>query len=68
MGGVDGEVYGVEMVKGGGDLREKRVEELIRVDGKEFGVGKRKVEIGEVNTVDMGEVRAREGEIEGKIN
>uniref|UniRef100_UPI0028D40E58 DHHA2 domain-containing protein n=1 Tax=Bacillus pumilus TaxID=1408 RepID=UPI0028D40E58 len=56
------------MVKGGGEVREKRVEELIRIDGKELGVGNRKVEIAEVNRVDIGEVTAREDEIEGKMN
>ncbi|BBP93552.1 hypothetical protein BsIDN1_71700 [Bacillus safensis] len=67
--GVDPEVYGLDMLKAGADLSQKTVQELITLDAKkEFALGKSKVEIAQVNTVDIAEVTARQADIEAKIN
>ncbi|WP_313957088.1 DHHA2 domain-containing protein, partial [Staphylococcus epidermidis] len=68
MAGVDPEVYGLDMLKAGADLSQKTVQELITLDAKEFALGNSKVEIAQVNTVDIAEVTARQADIEAKIN
>ncbi|MFP3718087.1 DHH family phosphoesterase, partial [Bacillus safensis] len=68
IAGVDPEVYGLDMLKAGADLSQKTVQELITLDAKEFALGKSKVEIAQVNTVDIAEVTARQADIEAKIN
>ena len=68
IAGVDPEVYGLDMLKAGADLSQKTVQELITLDAKEFALGNSKVEIAQVNTVDIAEVTARQADIEAKIN
>ncbi|EDW21256.1 manganese-dependent inorganic pyrophosphatase [Bacillus pumilus] len=68
IAGVDPEVYGLDMLKAGADLSQKTVQELITIDAKEFALGNSKVEIAQVNTVDIAEVTARQADIEAKIN
>ncbi|MDF2946129.1 MAG: manganese-dependent inorganic pyrophosphatase [Bacillales bacterium] len=61
---VDLEVYGLEMLKAGADLSDKTVEQLITIDAKEFQMGNAKVEIAQINAVDLQEVFERQNEIE----
>jgi manganese-dependent inorganic pyrophosphatase len=64
IAGVNAEEYGLEMLKAGADLSSKTTEELISLDAKEFSMGNSKVEIAQVNTVDVNEVLARQSELE----
>ena len=68
IAGVDSQVYGLDMLKAGADLSQKTVQELISLDAKEFAMGERKVEIAQVNTVDVKDVLARQSEIEATLD
>ncbi|MDQ4710960.1 manganese-dependent inorganic pyrophosphatase [Bacillus subtilis] len=65
---VDAEEYGLNMLKAGADLSKKTVEELISLDAKEFTLGSKKVEIAQVNTVDIEDVKKRQAELEAVIS
>ncbi|MCO8148701.1 manganese-dependent inorganic pyrophosphatase [Bacillus subtilis] len=67
IAGVDAEEYGLNMLKAGADLSKKTVEELISLDAKEFTLGSKKVEIAQVNTVDIEDVKKRQAELEAVI-
>jgi len=67
IAGVDPEVYGLDMLKAGADLSGKSVSQLIGIDAKEFQMGKSKVEIAQVNAVDVQEVLAHQAELEAAI-
>ena len=68
IAGVDAEEYGLNMLKAGADLSKKTVEELISLDAKEFTLGSKKVEIAQVNTVDIEDVKKRQDELEAVIS
>ncbi|UTL72723.1 manganese-dependent inorganic pyrophosphatase [Bacillus halotolerans] len=68
IAGVDAEEYGLNMLKAGADLSKKTVEDLISLDAKEFTLGSKKVEIAQVNTVDIEDVRKRQAELEAVIS
>lgn len=72
IAGVNMDIYGLEMLKAGTDLDGKPVAELISMDSKEFTMGGEKVEIAQINVIDINEVyanqRALESEIAGVIN
>lgn len=68
IAGVDAEVYGLDMLKAGADLSGKTIQQLISIDGKQFQMGNSKVEIAQVNTVDVDDVLSRQGELEDAIN
>ncbi|WP_071460377.1 manganese-dependent inorganic pyrophosphatase [Bacillus massilinigeriensis] len=68
IAGVDAEKYGLDMLKAGADLSTKTVPELISLDSKEFQMGSFKVEIAQVNTVDVNELLARREELEAELN
>jgi manganese-dependent inorganic pyrophosphatase len=65
---VNGESYGLAMLKAGADLSEKTISELISLDAKEFQMGSYKVEIAQVNAVDTNDVISRQAELEAAIN
>ncbi|MDG5786329.1 manganese-dependent inorganic pyrophosphatase [Evansella sp. AB-P1] len=67
IAGVDSEAYGLEMLKAGADLSEKTPGELISLDAKEFQMGDAKVEIAQVNAVDVNEVLALQSELEKEM-
>ena len=67
IAGVDIESYGLDMLKAGTDLAGKTVAELLSLDAKEFTMGQARVEIAQVNTVDVNDVLARKAEIEDAI-
>ncbi|CAI6327319.1 manganese-dependent inorganic pyrophosphatase [Bacillus subtilis] len=68
IAGVDAEEYGLNMLKAGADLSKKTVEELISLDAKEFTLGSKKIEIAQVNTVDIEDVKKRQAELEAVIS
>ncbi|MBJ7895287.1 manganese-dependent inorganic pyrophosphatase [Bacillus atrophaeus] len=68
IAGVDAEEYGLNMLKAGADLSKKTVEELITIDAKEFNLGGKKVEIAQVNTVDIEDVKKRQPELEAALS
>ncbi|WP_304458097.1 manganese-dependent inorganic pyrophosphatase [Alicyclobacillus sendaiensis] len=63
LAGVKLEEYGLQMLKAGADLSQKTVDELLTLDAKEFQMGHAKVEIAQVNAVDVNDVLAKKGEI-----
>ncbi|WP_438421008.1 manganese-dependent inorganic pyrophosphatase [Bacillus siamensis] len=68
IAGVDAEEYGLNMLKAGADLSKKTVEELISLDAKEFTLGSKKVEIAQVNTVDIEDVKKRQPDLEAALS
>ena len=66
---VDAEVYGLEMLKAGADLSGKTIADLISLDAKEFTLEDGlKIEIAQVNAVDIEEVMQQQQELETAIN
>ncbi|MCR8844275.1 manganese-dependent inorganic pyrophosphatase [Paenibacillus sp. SC116] len=65
---VDAEQYGLEMLKAGADLSDKTIEQLVSIDSKEFTMGSAKVEIAQVNAVDVNDVLGRQAEVEAVLN
>lgn len=65
---VDMEAYGLEMLKAGTNLSTKSEEELLSMDAKSFPMGTKSVRIGQVNTVDVSEVLARQGALEAAMS
>ncbi|MFF2481525.1 manganese-dependent inorganic pyrophosphatase [Paenibacillus sp. NPDC058071] len=68
IAGVDAQTYGLEMLKAGADLRDKTIEQLISLDAKEFQMGSYKVEIAQVNAIDVNDVLVRQQELEAALN
>lgn len=64
---VDLEAYGLEMLKAGTNLSDKSEEELLTMDAKSFPMGNFNVRIGQVNTVDVAEVLARQSSLEAAM-
>jgi Inorganic pyrophosphatase/exopolyphosphatase len=67
IAGVNPEEYGLAMLKAGADLSKKTVDELLSLDAKEFQMGSAKVEIAQVNAVDVNDVLSRQAEAEDNI-
>ncbi|MCM3714693.1 manganese-dependent inorganic pyrophosphatase [Alkalihalobacillus oceani] len=67
IAGVDSEEYGLAMLKAGADVSDKSAKDLLSLDAKEFQMGQHKVEIAQVNTVDVEEVFAKQTELEAEI-
>ncbi|SDS44278.1 manganese-dependent inorganic pyrophosphatase [Paenibacillaceae bacterium GAS479] len=68
IAGVDAESYGLNMLKAGADLSDKTIAQLISLDSKEFSMGAAKVEIAQVNAVDLNDVFSRQAEVEAALN
>ncbi|CAM3928046.1 manganese-dependent inorganic pyrophosphatase [Cohnella lubricantis] len=68
IAGVDPEKYGLDMLKAGANLADKSIDELVSLDAKEFSMGTAKVEIAQVNAVDVNDVLSRQAELETKLN
>lgn len=64
---VDIAKYGLDMLKAGADLSDKTVEQLITLDAKEFQMGDAKVEIAQVNAVDVNDVLSQQTAIEAAL-
>lgn len=61
---VDAEEYGLAMLKAGADLSDKSLEELVSLDAKEFTFGDVKIEIAQVNAIDVNDVMDRQEALE----
>lgn len=68
IAGVNAETYGLDMLKAGADLSDKTIAQLISLDAKEFSMGNAKVEIAQVNAVDVNDVLSRQAELEDALN
>ncbi|NBD23815.1 manganese-dependent inorganic pyrophosphatase [Paenibacillus glycinis] len=68
IAGVDADTYGLDMLKAGADLSQKTIAQLISLDSKEFSMGGSKVEIAQVNAVDVNDVLSRQAEVEDALN
>lgn len=67
IAGVDADQYGLDMLKAGADLSDKSIAQLISLDAKEFAMGGAKVEIAQVNAVDVNDVLSRQAELEDAL-
>ncbi|MDH4616863.1 manganese-dependent inorganic pyrophosphatase [Brevibacillus sp. AY1] len=67
IAGVDLQTYGLAMLKAGADLSDKTITELISLDAKEFQMGSAKVEIAQVNAVDVNDIMHRQAELEAAL-
>jgi manganese-dependent inorganic pyrophosphatase len=68
IAGVDISTYGVDLLKAGAGLSEKTPGELISLDAKEFSMGDTKIEVAQVNAVDLDDVMSRQAELETAMN
>ncbi|GGA50279.1 manganese-dependent inorganic pyrophosphatase [Paenibacillus physcomitrellae] len=68
IAGVEAEVYGLDMLKAGADLSQKTIADLVSLDAKEFQMGGSKVEIAQVNAVDVNDVLSRQAELESALS
>lgn len=68
IAGVDADSYGLDMLKAGANLSDKTIAQLISLDSKEFNMGNAKVEIAQVNAVDVNDVMNRQDELEAALN
>ncbi|MCC3371722.1 manganese-dependent inorganic pyrophosphatase [Cohnella sp. REN36] len=68
IAGVNADTYGLDMLKAGANLIDKSIDELVSLDAKEFSMGSAKVEIAQVNAVDVNDVLSRQAELEDKLN
>ncbi|WP_071131467.1 manganese-dependent inorganic pyrophosphatase [Enterococcus timonensis] len=60
---VDLEEYGLELLKAGTNLASKSVHDLLEMDAKSFPLNGVNVRIGQVNTVDLDEIKARKTDL-----
>lgn len=67
IAGVELEKYGLDMLKAGTDLGDKTISELLSMDAKEFTMGSSKVEIAQINVVDIEAIYEKQAEIEAEI-
>src|SRR5690625_593298 len=67
IAGVDAENYGLDMLKAGTDVSDKTIAELLAMDAKEFTMSNSKVEIAQINAVDIDSVYAKQEEFEAEI-
>lgn len=66
---VDAHVYGLDMLKAGADLSNKTLEELLSLDAKEFTLEDGlKIEIAQVNAVDIEDVMKNQRALESLID
>jgi manganese-dependent inorganic pyrophosphatase len=64
IAGVDLQSYGLEMLRAGASLRDLSIAQLISRDSKEFAMGGARVEIAQVNAIDVEEVLSRQAELQ----
>ncbi|CAM3221723.1 manganese-dependent inorganic pyrophosphatase [Filibacter tadaridae] len=67
LAGVDALEYGLDMLKAGADLSNKTLEDLVKLDAKEFAINEAKVEIAQVNAIDVNDVMKRQPELENLL-
>lgn len=66
-GEEDYEKYGIEMLKAGTNLAAKSDADIVDGDAKTFELGDKKLRIGQVNTVDLDDVFARQADLEKQM-
>lgn len=64
LAGVDYEQYGLDMLKAGTNLASKSDNDIVDGDAKTFEMGDLTLRIGQVNTVDLNDVFARQADLE----
>lgn len=64
---VDVDVYGLDMLKAGTNLGDKSELAIINGDAKTFPMGGKNIRIGQVNTVDVDELMARQDALEAAM-
>lgn len=64
IAGVELETYGLDMLKAGASVADKSIAELISLDAKEFSMSGAKVQVAQVNVVDVDDVLSRQAELE----
>jgi len=65
---VNLETYGMDLLKAGTKTDGMTIDELLNVDAKEFGIGDNKVEVSQLNTVDIDEVLQKQEALEARMN
>lgn len=63
---IEIDTYGLDMLKAGADVSSKGVDELL-LDAKEFDMNGQKIEIAQINVVDVQDVLVRQQEVESVI-
>ncbi|HID47641.1 MAG TPA: manganese-dependent inorganic pyrophosphatase [Methanothermococcus okinawensis] len=59
----DIQTYGMELLKAKSTVSKMKPEEIVKMDFKEFNFNGRKVGIGQVEVIDIGEIQDKKGEI-----
>jgi manganese-dependent inorganic pyrophosphatase len=67
IAGVDLQIYGLELLKAGANLRARSIAQLVSTDSKEFSMGGAKVEIAQVTAIDVDDVLSRQDELEAAL-
>ncbi len=67
VAGVDLRAYGMDMLRAGASLGDTSIDKLISMDSKEFSMSGARVEIAQVNAVDVDEVLSRQDELETSL-
>lgn len=67
-GEEDYEAYGINMLKAGTNIAAKSDNEIVDGDAKTFELGGSKLRIGQVNTVDLDDVFARQADLEREMH
>ncbi|MEO2873449.1 manganese-dependent inorganic pyrophosphatase, partial [Lacticaseibacillus paracasei] len=63
IAGIDLQSYGLAMLKAGTNLAAKSDMDIIEGDAKSFTMGGKSIRIGQVNTVDLNDIYARQDEL-----
>jgi len=62
--GVDLETYGLDMLRAGASVADVPIARLVGMDAKEFSMSGAKVQVAQVNVVDVDDVLSRQAELE----
>jgi manganese-dependent inorganic pyrophosphatase len=58
------QTYGLDMLKAGASVAGTSIEQLVAMDAKEFSMNGAKVQIAQINVVDVDDVLSRQAELE----
>ena len=61
--GVDVQTYGLDMLRAGASVADKPIADLVSMDAKEFTMGGAKVQIAQINVVDVDDVLSRQADL-----
>jgi len=64
IAGVDLEAYGLDMLRAGANVADIPIARLVAMDAKEFSMSGAKVQVAQVNVVDVEDVLCRQAELE----